>query len=115
MVAVPAAIIFINNDLLPQPREFIMNQLLIDEWMTGDTFDSRVAADPGYPDSIHQLHRRIMVERDFRNHSNRELADIVVFIKNGMASVEVNKFGPPRPSFPVLNLHWGQLGIHDPP
>jgi hypothetical protein len=115
MVAVPNAIIFINNDLVDQVRSFIMNQLHISEWMTGATFDARIAADPDYADNIRALGLRLMVERDFRELDNREHADVVAFVKSGMISVEYNKFGPPMPSFPVLNIHWGQFLVFSPP
>jgi hypothetical protein len=115
MVAVPSAVIFVNNDLLPQPRALIMKQLHINEWMTGSAFDARIAADPNYTKKIKQLGLRIMVERNYQELSNRTYADVVIFVKNGLASVEYNKFGPPKPAFPVLNLHWGQLSVWSPP
>ena len=115
MVAVPNAVIFINKDLTDQVRSFIMKQLHISEWMTGATFDTRIAADPEYADNMRALGLRLMVERDFRELTNREYADVVAFVKNGIISVELNKFGPPQPSFPVLNIHWGQFLIFSPP
>jgi len=115
MVAVPNAIIFVNNDLVPQVRSFITTQLHINEWIGGTEFDRRVAADPEYPNKIKQLGQRLMVERTYRELNNRTVPDVVIFVKNGMASIEYNKFGPPKPQFPLLNLHWGQLGIFSPP
>ena len=115
MVAVPNAIIFINNDLTDQVRSFIMKQLHISEWMTGATFDARVVADPEYADNMRALGLRLMVEIDHRNLDNREHADVVAFVKNGMISAEYNKFGPPKPAFPVVNVHWGQFLIFSPP
>jgi hypothetical protein len=115
MVAVPSAVIFVNNDLVPQVRSFITTQLHITEWITGTQFDNRIAADPDYIDKIKQMGWRLMVERNYQELDNRTLPDVVIFVKNGMASIEYNNFGPPKPQFPVLNLHWGQFGIFSPP
>lgn len=107
----PGAIIFVNNDLVDQVRDFITKQLHINEYMDGYVFDDRVAEDAEYPDKIRLLNQRIMVIRPFTELTNRELADVVVFCKLGMAAIEKNKFGPPRPAFPIKFLHWAQLGI----
>jgi hypothetical protein len=112
MVAVPPAIIFVNRDLTDQVRGWIMKQLHITAAVDGYTFDASVAADSDYVDKIHRLNLRLLVERPFTETQNRELADVVIFVKNGLASVEVNNFGPPGNTFPVLKLHWGQLGIY---
>ncbi len=111
MVAVPPAIIFVNRDLVDQVRSWIVKQLHINEAIDGSTFDARIAADPSYPDKVHQLNLRILVERPFTEWQNRELADVAIFVKNGLASVEKNNFGPPGATFPVINIHWGQLGV----
>jgi len=111
MVAVPAAIVFVNMDLIPQVRQWIVKQLHISEYMFGDEFDARVAADPTYPDRMKVLNLRLMVERPFNELDNRTLADVAIFVKNGMASVEINKFGPPGITFPVLDIHWGQFCV----
>ncbi len=111
MVAVPSAIIFVNNDLTNQAQSFIVTQLHISEVIPGETFDARVAADSEYVNKVKQLGLRLLVVRSFVELTNRELADIVIFVKNGMAAVESGKYGPPTKSFLVRNLYWGQLGI----
>jgi hypothetical protein len=111
MVAVPAAIVFVNHDLVDEVRGWIVKQLHIDEAIDGATFDARVAGDPSYVDKVHQLNLRVLVERPFNDYNNRQLADVAIFVKNGLAAIEVNKFGPPGGTYPVLNLYWGQLGI----
>ena len=112
MGAVPAAIIFVNNDLTNQTRDWIVKQLHIDEYMSGDEFDARVAADAQYPSNVRALNRRIMVIRDFREEMNREIADVVIFVKEALASIEKNNFGPPGQTYQVLNLYWGQLCVY---
>jgi CO dehydrogenase/acetyl-CoA synthase epsilon subunit len=111
MVAVPAAIVFMNDDLVVQVKNWIIKQLHIDLVFTGDEFDALVEDDVDYPNKMRGLNRRILVIRDFRELDNRAHADVVVFVKNGVATVEKNKFGPPNQTFLVRKLHWGQLCI----
>lgn len=113
MIAVPAAIIVINNDLTNSVRGHLEIQLHIDETITGAEFDSRVAIDPSYPSTIRQLDRRIMVIRDFREDFDRSIVDIVVFFSHGLIKIERNKFGPPGKTVPAKNLYWGQLCIFE--
>ncbi len=112
MVAVPAAVILVNNDLVDQARDWIVKQLHINEAISGTTFDERILDDPNYINTIKQLNQRILVIRDFREVTNRTLFDVVIFVKNGLAAIEQNNFGPPGQTVPVLNLYWGQLGIY---
>lgn len=114
MVAVPPAIVCVNDDLSPSVRENLIRQLFINQVMDGATFDGYVNIDPLYPSKIKQLNRRIMVVRTFANReqvSTWEIPDVVMFIKQGLATVEINKFGPPGLTLPVLKLYWGALGI----
>lgn len=106
----PGAIIFINKDINDGIRSLLITQLFINDVMDGNTFDGYVSMDPGYVNRIHGSNLRVLVIREsFRDFTNRELADVVIFIKNGMASVEENKLGPPRPQFPLQNLTIYQL------
>jgi hypothetical protein len=115
MVAVPAAIIFVNMDLVDQVRQHIVTQLHISEAIDGYTFDQRLIDDPQYICRIKGLNQRILVERPYTELQNRSEADVVIFVKNGLASILQNNFGPPRQTFPVVNLYWGQLGIFKTP
>lgn len=114
MVAVPSAIILVNNDLVDQVRSHLVTQLHITEVIDGYVFDDRIAANSSYPDTIRADGYRLMVVRSFAELESRELADVAIFIKNGLASVLKNNFGPPGATFEVLNLHWGQLCIFQP-
>lgn len=109
MPAVPTAIIFVNKDLTANVRAHLVRQLHINEVMDGYVFDDRVAADSTYPAKIKQLNLRIMVERPFTELENRDLADVVIFVKKGIAAVEKNGFGPHGQSYAVLNLNWQSL------
>jgi len=111
MVAVPAAIIFINKDLVPQVQNYLIKQLHISEAIDGYVFDQRVAANPNYPTLVKSLNLRIMVIRPFNDYTNRDLADVAVFAKNGMLSIEKNNFGPPIRQLRMADVYWGKLCI----
>jgi hypothetical protein len=46
---------------------------------------------------------------DFRDYTNREFADVVIFVKAGLASIEKNKFGPPKLTLPVQRINIYEL------
>jgi len=105
----PSAIIFVNNDLSDQVQSTLVSQLQINDTITGAEFDSRVTADPNYPNNIHINNLRVLVIRDFSDLTNRNLADIVIFIKSGLAAVEYNKYGPHNITMPVAGLYLNKL------
>ena len=71
-------------------------QLQITETITKADFDARVLADPNYPKVVHLNRLRILVILpDFQDITNRNLADVVMFVKQGLASVEKCKYGEP--------------------
>lgn len=103
----PGAVIFVNNDLTSNVLEHLLRQLYIDGYdgyISGTEFDARVAADPNYPTIVHLQNLRILVIRDFWDGYNRNLADVAIFVKAGLATIEANKFGPPGQTFPVTTL-----------
>lgn len=116
----PAAIIFVNDSITtatlgqlttvdtpnPSTVQGIDIQLEITETMNFAEFNARVTADPNYPTNVHLNGLRILVILpNFHDTTNRNLADIVLFVKQGIASVEKNKFGPPGLSLPVQRLN----------
>jgi hypothetical protein len=111
MAQIPSAIIFVNNDLTDSTRNALVTQLFIDEVISGDVFDTRVADgyDGYYVQSIKSNDLRLMVVRSFREQTNRELADIVIFVKAALASVLKNNYGPPGTTHSVVSLYWGEL------
>lgn len=111
MAIAPFAIVFVNNDLTDNVRDFLVKQLLIDEVIDGYVFDDRVAADPGYPASIKANKERLLVKRSFQELENRALADVAIFVKAGLAYVLKNNYGPPGQTHPVIILTWNKLGI----
>lgn len=109
----PPAIVFVNNDLSQNVENMLVRQLHIDEVVDGYVFDDRVIAIPNYLASIPAQNLRIMVVRSFEELENRDLAQVVIFVKAGLAAILVNGFGPPGLTFPVVNLTWGKLGVYD--
>ena len=58
-------------------------------------FIARMTVDPNYVDIIHVNNLRVMVLKDFvQNLLNNEIADLVMFIKNGLASILKYNMGP---------------------
>jgi len=102
-------IIFINNDLAGNTQSTLENQLRITESIDGYEFDQRVLEDPNYPAIIHASNLRLLVIRSYFELTNRNLADVVLFIKNGMAYVESNKFGPPGQSFNIDRIQLDKI------
>lgn len=103
----PGAIIFINPDINMAIQEKLTIQLSISEVITGDEFDTRVINDPNYPIIAHLNNLRILVIRNnLSDQSRNNLADLVLFIKNGLATVLKNNYGPP-----TLAMQYERLNI----
>lgn len=105
----PSGVIFVNADLNAISLSTLQTQLYINDTMTGAEFDARVAADPNYPTIVHLQDIRILVVRpDFHDLTNRTLADVVIFVKQGLATILKNNFGPP-----TLALNIQRFTIYD--
>ena len=105
----PPAIIFMNGDFNAITQTTITTQLHLTEIITKIEFDARVLADPNYPTNITLNFLRVLVILPtFQDLVNRELADIVLFYKQGMIRVERNKYGPPG-----LSLSIQRINIYD--
>lgn len=111
-IALPGAVI-LTNTLTDVNKSRLITQLHIDEAITGEDFDIRLAADPNYVYNIRTLRRRLLVTRDLRDSTNREYVDVVVYISHGMASIESNCLGPPGQTYLLKDLYWGKLCIYN--
>lgn len=114
MIIPAGAIVCVNNDLAPSTKYHLTRQLFITQVLDGYVFDSYVAADSNYIPYLKQINERIMVVRTFADRgtvSTWLLADVVLFVKQGLAAVEINKMGPCGFTLPVLKLTWGALGV----
>ena len=123
MGLLPPAIFFINGDITrPQSPPFFPGttpsselekleiQLFIDDVMSKQEFDARVVADPNYPTIVHLRGLRILVVLpNFYDGYNRQYADVVMFLHQGLADIEKNNFGPPFQSFPIDRINMYEL------
>ena len=109
MAILPGAVIFVNDHLYSDgyydTRDNLITQLCITEAMDGKEFDDRVKWDENYPAIVRNNNLRILVMRDFSDLTNRNLADIAIYVKNGLAAIECNKFGPPGRTYPVKDMY----------
>jgi len=107
----PSAIIFINPEMSSNELQHIKEQLYVNEILQDTEFDARLVSDPNYIEVVHGQNLRILVIKNiFSDYTNREYADLVLFVKQGLLSVEKNKFGPPGASFPIVRFNlWSLL------
>lgn len=106
----PSSIFFINSDINDIEKNKLKNQLFIDDTMTKKEFDARIVADPNYSTIIHLQGMRILVILPtFQDYVNRNLADVVMFLHQGLADIECNRFGPPGQSYPIDNITFYEL------
>ena len=99
-----------NSDISEAQKTLFESQLYINETLSGLEFDNRVVADPNYPAVVHNQNLRILVIREnFRDYTNRNLADVAAFVKQGQVTIEKNKFGPPNFSFTAIHLNIWKL------
>lgn len=102
-------IIQVNDDLSSSVQQTLVTQLYITEAITGTEFDARVAADPNYPLIVYQNNLRILVIRPANDYTNRFLADLVLFLKHGEASIQCNKTGEPTKTVQIAYINLGKL------
>lgn len=103
-------IAFINAEINNNVRATLQSQLYLTEIISDTEFDARVVADPSYPFQIHANGLRIMVVRqNFRDLTNRSLADVVMFYSHGLINIECNKYGPPKLALPIFKLNIWEL------
>jgi len=123
MPSMPPAIIFINGDItynaqpppnppnldvfigsIPNnPQSYITSsselntlqiQLNITDTITKDEFDARLDVDPNYGTVIHLQGLRVLVILPtFHNMTHRHHADVIMFLHQGLADIEMNRFG----------------------
>jgi len=111
MLIPSGAVIFVNNDLTDNVRNYLVRQLRISDVVDGYVFDDRIAADADYKNKLAQLGLRIMVVRSYEELENRDLADVAIFVSHGLAAILKNNYGPHGQTYEVLDLTWGQLCI----
>jgi hypothetical protein len=127
----PPAIIFINGDITYPPTTPVFigsdpsnptsyagfseltnlqTQLFIDDTMHIDEFVARVVGDPNYPTIVHLQDLRILVilhkHRAFCQQDGYfAFADVVMFLHQGLADIEINRFGPPGQNYDLQRIN----------
>lgn len=102
-------IIFCNSDLTPGVEGPLQRQLQISDTIDGYEFAQRLLKDPNYLTEVHLQGIRLLVIQSAFDLTNHNLADIVIFIKAGLAYIESNKYGPPGQTFVVDRMRLEQL------
>ena len=106
----PPAIIYINTDCGLVAQMTLNDQLEINEIIAKQEFDARIFVDPNYPDIIRLQNLRVLVLLEsFDDIVNRSSADIIMFVKHGMATVMKNNCGPPGLTVPLQRIEIHQL------
>ena len=108
----PGAILFINKEVSEQVLSVIQSQLFINETMSDGYFISRINNDGYYTQKVKvDGYRILVILEDFNNilQPDRRLADVVMFVKNGLLSIEKNNYGPPIPSMTIYDLYIHKL------
>jgi hypothetical protein len=106
----PSAILFINADMTSAQIQNLGRQLFISETISDQQFNERISVDPNYPQIIYGQNLRLLViQQNLKDGYYHHLADVVMFIKQGMIAVEKNKYGPPGATFYQDRLDIWQL------
>lgn len=102
----PGALIFINNDLNEISLNTLTTQLHLTEVISKTEFDARLATNPDYPTLIKGFKYRVLVTLpSMQDITNREQADIVIFLKQGIASILKNNYGPHGLSYSIQRFN----------
>ena len=113
MVALPAAAVLLNNEVVPQVRDMLVTQLHINIVLDGYAFEQEMTLDGYFLDRVRAQNKRVLVIRDAREHAFQNKFDVVLYFYQGLVSVEMNNFGPPGGTFKVPYLTWGQLNVFE--
>jgi len=103
------AVIVLNHDISASALMTLKVQISIDETIDGAEFDARILADPSYPERIRLTGRRLLIVRNLQDGFNREEVDFVLFIKKGLISVEMNRYGPPGLTLQLDHLDFDRI------
>lgn len=102
----PGALIFINNDLNDISLTTLTNQLHLTEIITKTELDNRILSTPNYTTIIKAFKYRVLVTLEsMQDITNRDQADIVIFLKQGIASILKNNYGPPGLSYNIQRFN----------
>jgi hypothetical protein len=102
----PPAIIYINPELSSSIIQTFTTQLYLSQvYMCAADFDGYIAQNPDYYAQVHLTDQRILVLRHTYDHTNRDLADFVLYAKNGMVSILRCRHPQPRKTLSIANIY----------
>lgn len=108
MAQLPSAVIFINPEIDDGIKNTLISQLNIDETITSTEFDARLAVDPNYPTIVKlNNYRLLVILQDFRNYPNKSIADLLLYLRLGIAYIE--NYGCPRLAFDIQRINIYEL------
>jgi hypothetical protein len=105
----PGCILFVNDNITDNILGTLVTQLFIDEVIWYDEWLARQTNSPGWENQVRAFQMRVLVLRKYWDRTGCESADVVLYCKNGLASVEVNKLGPLGLTFPIASIHLHNL------
>lgn len=104
----PGGIVFVNEDVSPQVVEVLKRQLYITEQIDYNTLQDRFNEDGYYIYKVRENLDRILVLINY-TETPRDSADVVIYIRLGLAYIEKNNFGPPGLAMQVDRLYINSL------
>jgi hypothetical protein len=108
-------LLFGNNDLTANVQASLVSQLFLNEVISLDEWNARLAGNPEYPLIIQQNNIHLLVLGSYYNITNRSIFDFCLFFKAGQCAIEsCQGSGPPGISFPIAYLTENQLRHHFP-
>jgi len=103
---------FVNDNISESIQTVLMQQLMLSEILSMEEFTLRIQNNPNYADIVRGLGQRIVVLKKMYDKSYNDVADIILFCRNGLIAVESSKIGPPGITFEIKNIQIFQLFFH---
>jgi len=95
---------FVNDNISANIQSVLTEQLFLTDVISIDEFALRVINNPNYVSIVHGAGLRVMVLKKIYDTRYNDLADIILYCKDGLISVESNKIGPPGITFEIKNI-----------
>ena len=103
------AIIFINNEISSQEKLTLQNQLVITEIISSEELDLRINKNPNYPQIIRSSGIKLLVTIPTNDLNTKNIADLVLFLKQDLIYVVSNKSGGSGQAFKLSNINVNTL------
>lgn len=102
----PPAIIYINPELSSSVIQTFTTQMYLSQvYLSAADFDGYIAENPDYYAQVHLNNQRILVLRSLADHTNRDLADFILYAKNGLVSIMRCRDHIPGKTLGIANIY----------